>query len=182
MNTVVVRCEGANTLPLESFTEFQGELKSLQKQDYDKLKAQLLDPQIGFCEPINVWKTEGKFLIANGHQRIRTLSVMKKEGVSIPHIPVSWVFPNSIEEFAKIVLSLCAQYGKIEKAGMYEYCSTHNIPVQYLEERLRFPEIDLPKYKLEFFEEHQPASEDDQGQLDQTKQIECPECHHVFTP
>lgn len=167
---VEVKCQGAGLLDIDKLTPFQGDLKSLQKEDFEKLKAQLLE--LGFCEPITIWDQglnllgEEQFLIANGHQRLRTLSVMRREGIEIPKIPVSFVWPKNKDEFAKIVLSLCSQYGKVEKEGMYEYCAQHAIPVEFIETRLRLPELEVPKYKAEFHEDL-PKSK---------RKFSCPQC------
>lgn len=162
--TIVIKCEGSALKPLDELIEFQGELKSLSKENYEKLKAQILE--LGFCEPISVWPSPRGLLIGNGHQRLRTLSVMQHEGYQIPLIPVSFIHPQDEEEFARIVLSLCSQYGEVETQGLYEYCSLNHIPLSFVETHLRLPELELPRYKAEYVEE--PAST--------TKQEPCPHC------
>lgn len=181
--TIHIKAQGADSLPIEQITQFQGELKSLSKEAYEMLKSQLLE--LGFCEPITIWKKQdGTHLLANGHQRLRTLLKMKEDGHSIPYIPVSYVHPNDEQEFAKIVLSLCSQYGEVEKQGLYEYMSIHNIPVSYAETRLRLPEIRLPQFKSEFYQDLQEFVPDtsDVSRLDQLapKIIKCPNCNNEF--
>ncbi len=180
VETIQIRCEGADKVHLNYLTEFQGDLKSLHQEDYDKLKAQILE--LGFCEPITVWENDGKKLIANGHQRLRVLRMMRHEGYKVPEIPISKVFPEDQKAFAHIVLSLTSQYGRIESQGTYEYMAKHGIEMKYLHERLRFPELDLPKFEMEFFKEYEVGSEDQQGQLDSLDPIEvkCPKCDTVF--
>jgi hypothetical protein len=149
MGGIEIKCQGATTVGIDDLIHFQGNLKSLDEENYHKLKLQILE--LGFCEPVSIWDSPDGFLIANGHQRLRTLSVMAKEGFEIPPIPVNFIFPSSMEEFTRIVLSLCSQYGKVEKDGLYEYCAKHSIPVEYLEKRLRLPELDVPKFKQEYY-------------------------------
>ena len=153
---IKIKCSGTAELSIDTLIEFQGELKSLAKEDYEKLKKEILE--LGFCEPINIWRE--KRLIANGHQRLRTLKAMRKEGYEIPDIPCSFVFPDDEKDFARIVLSLTSQYGKIEKQGLYEYMHKHNIDIGYLEDSFRFPEINFDDFKIEFFEDDKYGDKD----------------------
>lgn len=156
---VKIICQGAESLPIEDLTQFQDDIKKLSNENYEKLKAQIME--IGYAEPINIWecKEENKKYIGNGHQRLVTMLRMKSEGFTIPNVPVSKIFPKDKSEFAKIVLSLTSQYGEIDAKGTHEYLIKHNIPVQYIEEKLRLPELNLPKFKNEFYPSE--SSEDD---------------------
>jgi len=167
---VKIKCSGAGTRKLGELVEFQGDLKSLSKVSYEMFRHQLLD--LGLCETITIWPDRN--LIANGHQRLRVMQAMQKNGDDVPDdIPVSYVHPESEEEFAKIVLSLCSQYGHIERQGMYEYCTKHNIPVKYVETRLKLPGLNVPRFKMEFFEDVNPDQK-------KPKLSECPACGHQW--
>ena len=49
--------------------EFQGELKTLSKEAYQKLRKEIVD--LGFVSPVHVWKGEdGKPRILDGHQKL----------------------------------------------------------------------------------------------------------------
>lgn len=156
---VEVRCEGAKLLPLDDLHEFQGNLKDLSKENYEKFKQELLD--LGFSEPVSVWNLEGRWMLLNGHQRLRTLRAMKQEGIDVPRsIPVSVVQAKDIEEAKKKVLSLTSQYGQITKDGLYEFMSEAGLEMEDIE-NFRFPEIDLDNFGEEFFEEQEPAGDPD---------------------
>lgn len=170
---VEIKCSGAGTRKLEDLVYFQGDLKSLSKEAYNKFKSQILE--LGLIETINIWPERN--LIANGHQRLRVLLQMKKEGIKVPEdIPVSYTHPKDEHEFAKFVLSLCSLYGKIERQGTYEYCIKHNIKVEFIENKLILPNLNAPRFKQEFFTD--PTTEKVSKTVN--KQLKCPECGHEW--
>lgn len=144
-----IKCEGASKVSLASLIPFQGNLKTLTEENYEKFKGDII--RHGLVETINVWPSEKGPLIANGHMRLYTLKGMIEEGFSCNEIPVSYCYPESEKEFAEIILSLTSNYGILEKQGLYEYMSTHGIEVAYLDS-VRFPEIKVPEFKMEFYE------------------------------
>jgi DNA modification methylase len=148
---VQIKCKGSMTLELEQLEPFQGNLKDLSKENYNKLRKQIIE--LGFSEPICVWKNEGKYNILNGHQRVRVLTEMKKaEGWKVPRLPVVEVEAATEFEAKKKVLSLTSQYGALSNESLFEFASLNNIDLPTLED-FRFPEIDLDKFKAEFFDE-----------------------------
>lgn len=144
---VVVKCKGAETVSVELLKDFQGNLKTLSKTNYEKLKKELL--RHGFCEPITIWRKDGKHLILNGHQRVRTLLMMQQDGYHIPDLPVNIVTPRDEKEAKEIVLALTSQFGEITDEGLYEFAQEAGIEFDFLED-LRFPEIDLERFKETF--------------------------------
>lgn len=145
-----VTCEGASLVPHEQLVHFQGNLKSLANEDYQKLKKQITD--LGFSEPVSVWRHEGKYYLLNGHQRCRTISRMVvDEGFECPPLPVSFVDAVDANEAKRKVLALTSQFGKIEKEGFYEFLQGTDIAADELHENFRFPEIDLAAFTEEFF-------------------------------
>lgn len=150
LKEIQIKCQGAATLELEQLAPFQGNLKDLSKENYNKLRKQILE--LGFSEPICVWKNENKYHVLNGHQRLRVLTEMKKaEGFKIPRIPVNWVEAETEHEAKKKVLALTSQFGEINNQSLFEFASLNNIDLPTLED-FRFPEIDLDKFKEEFFD------------------------------
>ncbi len=82
INQIKIAVRGAGTLPLDEFTEFQGELKSLSKLAYESLKNEIIEN--GFSFTIHIWINDGKNYILDGHQRLRTVKKMVKEGCECP--------------------------------------------------------------------------------------------------
>jgi len=147
---IQIKCKGSMSLELEQLEAFQGNLKDLTKENYNKLRKQILE--LGFSEPICVWKNDGKYNILNGHQRVRVLTEMKRaEGYKIPRLPVVEVEADSEHEAKKKVLSLTSQFGEISNASLFEFASINNIDLPTLED-LRFPEILMDSFREEFFD------------------------------
>lgn len=76
MKTINIACITRDALPLDDLVPFQGSLKSLSKEDFAKLRREIVDT--GFAFPIFVWQNEGSNFIIGGHQRVRTLLEMRK--------------------------------------------------------------------------------------------------------
>lgn len=156
---VEISCKGERLARLDELCEFQGELKSLSKADYEKLKSNLLD--LGFSEPISIWENNGKKNILNGHQRVRALLSMRKEGYTVPDlVPINTVEAKDEREAKKKVLSLASQFGKVEKDGLYEFMTQNQITMPEIESEFRFPEIDISKFNAEFFYDSEELKDD----------------------
>lgn len=147
-----ITCVGAKQVQYTELKEFQGELKDLSKENYSKLKNEILT--LGFTEPISVWEDQGNLWILNGHQRLRTIKQMvEEENYQCPGLPVSVVLAKDKEDASRKVLALTSQYGEITKEGLYKYSIEHGITPEEIEERFRFPEINLNSWKMNFFED-----------------------------
>jgi len=175
---VKVECKGADMVPIELLTEFQGNLKSLSEENYGKLKADILE--LGFSEPVSVWVNKKKNFILNGHQRLRVLKRMKDEGIEIPDIPINYVKAEDIKTAKKKVLALASQFGRVDSQGLYEFISENHISIEELEQFVHFPEVDLAHFKAEFFD----GWSSDHGDVDKLPEdsSELPEVIKVICP
>jgi hypothetical protein len=130
----------------------QGNLKILEADAFEQFKRELLD--VGFTEPFTVWDRNGKkYPILNGVRRYQVLTVCRQEGIEVPPLPCNLVQADSEQEAVLMAVGLAAQYGKVVDEGLYELMSRHKIPVSHIESRFRIPEIDMPKFKANFFTE-----------------------------
>jgi hypothetical protein len=174
---VVIQCEGHTSLPIDSLIPFQGELKELTKDSYNKFKKQLLE--LGFSEPITIWQNDKKNFIINGHQRLRTLKGMREEGIHIPDkLPVNFVQARDLKEAKKKVLALTSQYGSITEDGLYEFTQTAGISFDELQLNFRLPEINLGKFNESYLSEPEiknTGTELDLNNFDNFHH-ECPKC------
>lgn len=178
MKTIEIKCTGAATLKLEEIQPFQGALKDLSKENYGKLRKQILE--LGFSEPMSVWKSpEGKYMAINCHQRIRVLTELRRaEGYFIPPLPVSFIEASTEHEAKKKILALTSQFGEITPQGLFEFASINNIDLPTLED-LRFPEINMDSFKAEFFDMPLDFEEPDSKKDPEEKDFEtktCPSC------
>ncbi|MFQ5850908.1 MAG: hypothetical protein ACE5JU_10005 [Candidatus Binatia bacterium] len=177
-----VTCKGATTLRLGEVREFQGGLKSLHKEEYEKLRRSLL--RYGFSYPLFVWRSRGRNLCLDGHQRVRVLAKLAEEGYAIPPLPVDYVEAGSEKEAREKVLLLSSQYGKMADESLYAYFSEGGLDFPDLKEVLELPQIDLGKFEKGWMSDpnFQPGSENEQGRLDEKAKVKCPECGAEFTP
>ena len=131
---------------------FQGELKSLMKEGYKKLKKEIIET--GFAFPINVWKDKNKFYILGGHQRLRTIEQMKIEGYSFPNkIPCVQIFAKDFKEAKRRVLQDVSQYGKVQEDGLYEFMHDADFSIDEVKDQFDIPDVDLPHFESNFFDE-----------------------------
>ncbi len=77
---IQMTCRGNAWLKPDELEQFQGNLKTLSEQNYQKLKTAIADPKIGFSFPIFVWRSKNRNYIIDGHQRLITIRRMLKEG------------------------------------------------------------------------------------------------------
>lgn len=150
MQEIKVTCKGANTIEFTKLKAFQGNLKDLSKENYAKLKKEILE--LGFTEPVSVWKKNEVFFILNGHQRIRTLSKMKEEGFKIPKVPINIIEAKDKKEAKKKILALTSQYGEMTGQGLREFMEEAGLEFEEIKDSFRFPEIDFDNFQDEFFE------------------------------
>lgn len=130
---------------------FQGNLKSLSQENYEKLKALII--KHGFSAPFFAWAHEGKLYSLDGHQRCRTLSKMEQEGWHIPDLPVVHIYAASIKEAREKLLAFASQYGKVEGQGLYEFIEeSGGLDVDEVLAMTAMPEVDPDLFKAEYYE------------------------------
>ena len=139
--------------------EFQGELKSLSKENYERLKKSILKNR--FSEPFTVWEDEnGKLNLLNGHQRLRGLLMMQNEGYHIPDkLPVSFVIADNLKQAKSIVLSLASQYGEVTKDGLYEFAHHAEMSFEEMKDTFHFPEVNFNEYEDMFEKDPQDKTQ-----------------------
>lgn len=181
-----VTCEGAATVSLDELTRFQGKLKQLSEERYQKLKESIL--KLGISFTFSVWKNKGKMYIIDAHQRETVLIRMRdQEGYTVPKVPVSWVHARDRSEAALKVLASASQYGEVTSDGLKAFIDEFDIKMVELDNTFEFPEVDMSK----FAEVHFPKMEDvsfkaksGSKELDQSDfekfNHECPKCGFGF--
>jgi ParB-like chromosome segregation protein Spo0J len=149
---IAVTCQTAESLPLEKIVAFQGNLKTLEKQEFEKLKASIL--KYGLSFPSFIWKRNGSLNCLDGHQRTRVLAEMKKEGWSIPPVPVVYVDAKNEKEAKEKVLLLSSHYGKISMESLYEFMGTSGIDFVELDQFMELPEFSLKEFQDYYFNDN----------------------------
>lgn len=157
---IKITVTGAETVPLAKLEPFQGDLKSLEKEQYEKLRATI--KKMGFSFTVHVWRNKGKNYIIDGHQRIKAVKMMvENEGVACPPIPVSLVKAKDFAEAKRKVLAGASQYGKVKDKGLFEFLQENDIPFDDVVANFDFPEIDFGDFGANFF----PVQDQDPGNL-----------------
>lgn len=147
--TVRITCKGSSTASIDSLVEFQGNLKELTTENYKKMKKQI--EQLGFSDPIAVWRDDGQLKILGGHQRTRTLKIMRNEGWIVPDVPINEIEAKDEKEAKRKVLAMASQYGEVTSQGLYEFVVDAGIDPGELASGFTLPEIDLPLFNQEYF-------------------------------
>lgn len=141
---IKVKVNGLKTKTIWDLENFQGNLKKLDKEAKDKLKANIL--KNGFISPVFVWK--GKDYVLDGHQRILVVKELIKEGhelETIDQIPVVEIEAETKKQAGEYVLSYNAQYGKITDEGLLEFGKEFELDFTELTETIN---LDFPQFEL----------------------------------
>lgn len=169
---------------IDELHEFQGDLKELSIENYEKGKKSVLDLGFSFCP--HAWESEGKLHLLDGHQRKRILKKMREEGYKIPKVPTIKVEARDYQEAKKKVLAGTSQYGEITNEGLYQFIHESEIDPASLQMSFRFPEIDLPKFNEAYFSEPEHvefeargSQEKDEGDFQKFDHT-CPKCKFQF--
>lgn len=183
LKTITNKVKELVYLDLQELNPLQGELKELTKYNYNKLRKQILK---GFKAPFFVWLNpkDSKYYLEDGHQRLRVLSELRDaEKYIIPKLPCVVIHADSEHEAKTNILEISSQFGHFTGQSLYEFASLNNIDLPTIED-FRFPEIDMDKWKAEFFD--MPLASDKEGAQELSEEDfsnfdnQCPKCGFEF--
>lgn len=171
---IYLACEATHFAGLHELVPFQGSLKSLSKEKYQKLRREILNT--GFAFPIHVWDNGSKLHVIGGHQRLYTLLELEKEGYVLPNgVPIIRVLADSEKQARRRILQDIAQYGEISQDKLYEFIGISEIGIDDLLEGFALPGIDLLEFRDNFFDDPiNPDSAEDPSIDRYTKKIKSP--------
>lgn len=119
----VVNPNNLPTAPISEFKVLQGDLKFLNKENYDKLKNNI--ERNGFFMPVCAWVDEnGQKWLVDGTQRKHVLTT---EGWTNP-VPYLTIKASSQSEAAERVLEISSQFGTITQEGLDELIAKFELP------------------------------------------------------
>ena len=118
-NPIVVKCQGADLLPLDLILEFQGDLKKLSNKNRDKLIKSIC--KLGFIAAFFVWNDAGDYRLLDGTQRLKTLIYMRQKGWDIPLLPVVYVEADSEEDARNKLLHITSAYGEFDMTELQSW-------------------------------------------------------------
>lgn len=140
MKSILISCEPGKPISIDDLSPLQGELKSLSEENYQKLKKQIL--KNGFSAAIHVWRDGEKAHILDGHQRLKTLQRLRKEGYSVPEIPIVEVKANDIKHAKEQLLSHASMFGTYDVLGLRAFAEDAAIEAETLFTDFEFPGLD----------------------------------------
>lgn len=173
---VTIKCKGSCELDLETLESFQGNLKEMSIESYEKLKGSIL--RFGFIYPIAIWHDDkGKTWVPDGNHRVFTLRKMRQEGIIVPEkLPCVEVLAKNLKEAKEIALALSSLYAKITRDGLYEYTEAGNIALSELLGVLDLPGVDVVDFLSEFTDLDVGEAQKEKPKSKKT----CPQCGHKF--
>jgi len=137
----------------------QANLKELTKQDYEKLKASLIENN--FMMPFTVWQDGDALWILDGHHRQKVLQTLIADGYTIPaRLPANFIECKDKHDAAKKVLIYSSIYAKITDEGLYEFLSTNDLKLDEIKGITDLPEIDFKQFEDNFYQNAGLTDED----------------------
>ena len=123
----------------------------MPSENLEKLKHGI--KKDGIVAPFLVWKN----LILDGHQRFVALSLLAKEGIKIPELPVVEIKATSVKDAKKKLLYASSRYAKATREGMFDFLDGLDLDDDFIGD-LAIPNIDLEDFmvRTEFDGSEQP--------------------------
>lgn len=170
---IKIECSGNKTFEYWQLIEMQGNLKTLHRHDYERMKERILE--LGFSEPISVWMHRGKAHILNGHQRLRTIKEMvENEKYIVKPLPVNLIQAKDWNEAKRKILSLTSQFGKTKAEGLFNFLKDSDITPQELLSGYKFADLDLVDWVDDYFKKTEP-DENDLGAVEPEPEVANPD-------
>lgn len=139
-NMVVNKVSKLSYYGLDELVETQGDLKSMTKEAYHKFRAQILEN--GFTSPFHIWVDSlGIKRCLDGHQRLKTLKMMRDDRVGMPdQFPCVEILARDEQQAREILLALATQYGKMSDESLSDYMIDSGIEMDYLDNYIVLPD------------------------------------------
>lgn len=136
---IKISCKYTDSVAIDDLIEFQGELKTINKEELKKLKESIL--KYGFSFPIFIWKNK----ILDGHQRLEAIKELTDNGYEIKDnvIPVVNIEAKNEKEAAEKLLLINSRYATIDQGGFEVFAHDMNINLSEMIPLIELPEIIL---------------------------------------
>lgn len=144
---IAIYC-GGDLVSIVDLKPLQGNLKTLKKDEYEKLRKSLINKGITF--PVFLWKEGDTNWIIDGHQRVSTLQKLIAEGYGVPaKIPAVFVKATNKDHAKELVLLASSTYAKVNEDGLSEFIEGFE-EIDWEELKAQ---IDLPDFNMEDFQD-----------------------------
>ena len=167
-----IRCEAKEYIQLDDLIPLQGDLKSITKENFDKIKKSLINDGIplGF----HTWKDNNKIYIVDGHTRRLALLALRDEGYHIPAVPCNPVVAKNKKEAAKVVLISNSRYAGMTQESISDFMIDFELDLSDLD-NLDIPDLNMDDFSLEEKELNNTSKELDQEDFNNFDH-KCPKC------
>lgn len=167
---IPITCRVTEYETLLRLKEFQGDLKTISRDEIEKLKRSIL--KYGFSFPVFIWNLN----ILDGHQRLIAVKELIEAGHEIDAIPIVSIEAADEKEAAEKLLLLNSRYAEIDQVGFDAFIESYRIDIDEISNLLQMPEI---YFEIQNFS---PGTENDQGELDKIapRWVICPGCGEKF--
>lgn len=163
---ISIKCEGKESFDIDDLLPLQGKLKSITKEQFNKLKQSLIKD--GLPLGFHVWKdSKDKVYICDGHHRQLALKALRDDGYFIPPVPCNVVIAKTKKEAAKIVLISNSKYAEMSQESLSDFMIDFEMKLDDLE-FLDLPDFDL----LDLNKEDTDKKESNEVDLDFKYKIE----------
>ncbi len=154
---IVIKVQGAISIPYTELTPFQGDLKTLSKEKYELFRENILKEGISFV--LHVWRNNGHNYIIDGHQRLFVIKQMVEiEGYEVGPLPVALTEADSFKEAKRKVLAGASEYGQMSEDSLFAFVLNADLDIQTIVAEFSLPNIDMQALSEKFATET-PESE-----------------------
>lgn len=123
--TITITCKTADSLRIDQFVPFHGQLKVRDQEQIKALADSIL--RHGFAYPLFVWESGGENFVLDGHGRLLALTYLMSIGYTIPSVPIVYIKAKDITEARQKVLELNNLNGRIDKEAFIKYAEALNM-------------------------------------------------------
>ena len=117
--SIRITCAGAGVINIEDVKGIQGNLKTINRKNLEKLKGRIL--KHGFNVPYHVWIHDGHHFLLDGHQRTRALLELQAQGYAVPPLPYDVIEAKDLQDAKDKLLGISSQYGEFTMEGLREF-------------------------------------------------------------
>lgn len=169
---IEIKCGGETYLDFYDLNQLQGKLKTISKEDFDKLKKSLI--KSGITIGFHAWRdSTGKAWTIDGTHRVLALHALKKDGYLVPKIPVNFVKAKTKKEAALAILVANSKYAHMSEESISDFAIDFELEIE------DFQFLDLPEVQKNSIDMDQQRESTNQKEKEKTEHI-CPSCGLVF--
>lgn len=140
--TIKISCSTKERMGLPLLEPLQGDLKSIDLANAEKLKTSILKE--GFFAPLLIWEdSSGALKIIDGHQRVAVLKRMQEEGYSIPEIPITLIKAETEQEAKRKVAAAISVYGVVNDDALKKWFDEIGVGLEEALAEFEIPGIEL---------------------------------------